>query len=100
MSARSSADAAAFEHLPEQPQDGDVVVSNHATAGWRYALRQVPCRAQLLCGSRDSAVEIARRFAREHSVNVWLSHNGTSVRLDVFRPETTSAITGTAQDHQ
>jgi hypothetical protein len=65
--------------LGTTPRDGDVLVARESAAG-RYTIRQLPAAVQISSSSRDEAMQLARRFARMHTVDVWY-HDEDSLRL-------------------
>jgi hypothetical protein len=64
--------------MRDQPTDGDVLITIETG---RYLLSIVPHPHTLCVSHFDAAIEIARRWAREHDASVW-RHDGEMVRLD------------------
>jgi hypothetical protein len=63
------------------PLHGDVIVHREAPPhGVRYSLREYPGEPQILCGSRESALSLARGFARARGVQVWEDDGDTVTR--------------------
>jgi hypothetical protein len=54
--------------MRDGPSDGDVLITIEAG---RYLLSIVPHPHKLSLSHFDAAVEIAKRWAREHEVTVW-----------------------------
>ena len=68
--------------IPEAPAPGDVIVCREGSShSGRYSLREHPAMPQILCGSRESALEIAQSFARARGVTVWDDDGGRVMRL-------------------
>lgn len=78
-SVRSRADSPG---IPAAPAPGDVIVCREGSSrGGQYSLREHPAQPQVLCGSRESALEIARSFALARGVTVWDDIDGCVMRL-------------------
>jgi len=60
------------------PTDGDVLITIEAG---RYLVSIVPHPHKLAVSRFDAAFEIAKRWAREHDVNVW-HQDGEMIRLN------------------
>jgi len=69
----------------DSPRDGDVIVAPGDPPSALYVIAQVPGPPQLMFGSRDAAVNAARRFAKRDAVDVWLEENSTLTRLASHR---------------
>ena len=63
------------------PRDGDVIVAPDDVSSARHVMAQAPGPPQLMFGSRDAAVNAARRFAERYSVDVWLDEDSRLTRL-------------------
>lgn len=70
----------------EQPCDGDVVVSRDPRTPGCFMIQQMPHAPQVSLPSRDKAVDVARRFARSQSVDLWVSDGHPAMRLQRHRP--------------
>lgn len=71
-----------------RPQDGDIVIARESTSSVQYAIRQVPGIAQFGTSSQGEALQLARRYAREHVVDVWCREHGTYRLLERCRLRT------------
>lgn len=68
--------------IPDAPAPGDVIVCREDSPhSGQYSLREHPAKPQILCGSRESALEIARSFSRARGVTVWDDDGGRVIRL-------------------
>ena len=67
------------------PRNGDVIVAPAGSQSARYVITQSPGPPQLTYGSRDAAVDAARRFAEFHAVDVWLERRSGLTRLATHR---------------
>jgi hypothetical protein len=67
---------------PDAPAPGDVIVCREGPSrSGQYSLREHPAQPQILCGSRESALEIARSFARARGITVWDDDGGRVMRV-------------------
>ena len=82
---RIPAETAGDPSASMRPRERDIVVSRDAAATV-YTVRQLPGEVQLVAGSRDAALRLARAFARPHGVDVWYREGEACHRLDAFRP--------------
>ena len=74
--------------IPDAPLPGDVIVCRERSShNGQYSLREHPAQPQILCGSRESALEIARSFARGRGVTVWDDDGGGVMRLSASGPQ-------------
>jgi hypothetical protein len=94
MSTAVGRDTRASEPLPAlepaSPQNGDVVVAREVGPRVHYTVRQIPGIVQFSSGTRDAALELARKFARRYKVDVWHSERGKYRRLEAYRPRTST----------
>ena len=61
------------ESLRATARDGDLLVARESVSG-RYTIRQVP-----------AAVQVARRFAQMHRVDIWYQDKSAVRLLEVYR---------------
>jgi hypothetical protein len=62
------------------PQEGDIVVTRTSDPIPRYTIRKIPGEPQILSRTWQQAVHMARRFAQQYRVDVWMA-GGLGVRL-------------------
>jgi hypothetical protein len=67
------------------PQQDDIVVSRSQAPGLYYTVTQLPGRPQLTAPTRDRAMELARNYAREHHVDVWLVNANAADLIASYR---------------
>jgi hypothetical protein len=63
-----------------RPKEGDIVVAGTTDMGARYTIRQVPGEPQITASTRERALQIGRRFARQYGVDLWFA-GGMGLRL-------------------
>jgi hypothetical protein len=76
---------------PRAPLPGDIVVSRSHAPGLYYTIAQLPGRPQLVAPSRNHAVQLARKFAIQHHVDVWHVHANAADLIASFRPHATAS---------
>ena len=69
-----------------RPVAGDLEVTSQTNGRASFTIRQVPDTPGLQCDSRDTAVAIARGFAAEHRVDVWMNDGRVAELLYSRRP--------------
>ncbi len=67
------------------PHDGDVLVTRQPGHPDFFGVRQLPAARQLRASSRELAVQLARRFAHTHAVDVWYAEDGVFRLLEAYR---------------
>lgn len=77
-----------------RPQDGDIVIAHEMTPSVQYTIRQVPGIAQFGTSSQGESLQLARRYAREHAVDVWCREHGTFRLLERCRLGTRDQMPG------
>jgi hypothetical protein len=63
------------------------MVARESASSGRYTIRQMPAVIQISAASRDEAVQIARRFAQSHAVDIWYQENASLRLLEAYRVE-------------
>jgi hypothetical protein len=53
-----------------------------------YTVRQLPGIAQFSAAVRDQALQLAKRFGQDHTVDVWYCEAGRYRLLEAYRPRT------------
>lgn len=66
-----------------QPKQGDIIVGTERENG--FAVGQFPVSAQLTLRRYEAAMELARRFAELHHVDIWQSEEGSYTLLRSHR---------------
>jgi hypothetical protein len=74
----------------KRPADGDVVITPDDHVPRRYAISQVPGGPQVSWTSRDEALEVAKKFARHHVVDVWVIEDLSPTQVSRHRPAVSS----------
>jgi hypothetical protein len=76
------------EHSPvaasDRPRDGDVMITQPHSPS-TYALSQYPGPAQITTTSRETALDVARGFARRLRVDVWIVEKSRTTRVSCHR---------------
>jgi hypothetical protein len=81
------ADVESMGPRPEpQPRSGDLIVERTSTADGAFSVQQVPGGPQFRASTRNEAVQLARRFAQSHAVDLWYADRGTYRLLERYRP--------------
>lgn len=63
------------------------MVACELVASRRYTIRQLPAAVQISASSRDEAIQVARRFAQVHAVDVWYQDVDSLRLLEAYRVE-------------
>jgi hypothetical protein len=69
-----------FSTIGPVPREGDIVVTRTSEPIPRYTIRKIPGEPQILSRTRQQAVQMARRFAQQYRVDVWMA-GGLDVQL-------------------
>jgi hypothetical protein len=70
-----------------EPREGDVVVESRSTPKVTFTIRQLPGTAQIYTPTEAKAIEVARRFAAVHGLDVWSCEKGVYRLLEAFRED-------------
>ena len=64
--------------MADSPLNGDVLIT---TEGGRHLLSIVPYPHRLTMGEYSLALQIAKKWAEAHNVNIWRTADGVVTRL-------------------
>lgn len=64
--------------MSDSPSNGDVLIT---TEGGRHLLSVVPHPHRLALSEFSAALQIAKRWAQDHDVNIWRRSDGVLTRV-------------------
>jgi len=67
-----------------QPRDGDIVVERQALFPMTFTIRAMPEKVPLAVSARETALRLARHWARAHEVDLWYAEHGVIRRLETY----------------